>query len=160
MAQFNDSQFNAIMRRNWSVNYDLDKDNYDFMISENIPTSIDRHYPQIINRPRPALCGDKFDDSWAPAVTLDRSVLHHNCFGTIWVHENSEELVIVFRDGSWRPYPTTEEIDVETGDIDYWIEFNGWRATIGECRAMAFYDGTAFPRGQHLKERCGLRIRI
>jgi len=68
--------------------------------------------------------------------------------------------VIVFRDGTWAPFETIEEIDVETGDIDYWIDFNGWRATIGECRAMAFYDGTAFKRGHYLKERCGPVIRI
>jgi hypothetical protein len=155
-----DFKLNALMRRNWSPNYVKDKQNYALIRFTTLPMSESRSFPQIINRPNPSLCGEKFDDTWAPAVTMTHEVLHHNDYGTLWVHENSEELVIVFRDGSWETYETTEVIDTETGDIDYWIKFNGWYATIGECRAMAFYDGTAFKRGQHLKEFCGPRIRI
>jgi len=71
------------MRRNWYIDNDSDRENLEWSLAEDIPMSISRKYPQIINRPRPSLCGDKFDDTWAPAVTMERNVLNHDDYGTL-----------------------------------------------------------------------------
>ena len=140
---------NMIMRTGWSDSYVDDQANFFGVLrGEDIRLPVDRNLPVNFNRPKPS---NFFDEAWAPAVTRDYFVMHCDAMGTLWCHEHSDCISIVFRDGSASVFPTHTEIEVETGDEDEIIVFNGWRTTVGIVRAMAFYDDCTFERGEYLR---------
>lgn len=138
------------MRRDWNPIFMEDRFNYfsrDYLDEFLVPHRYD--VPLFFNRPNPDFYDDFYDETWAPAVSRSYTVLHNDDIGTIWCHENSDELRIVFRNGTIAEFPTRREIDVDTGDVDYVFDFNGHEYTVGIVRAMAFYDGL-FDRGFHI----------